>query len=121
LECGKERLASQRKAHYAKNKDRLHLKQKLDRSARPESYRAYDAAKRAKRRNGHCPWANKEAVQAIYDLAQELTRVTGISHHVDHVIPLVNKSVQGLHVEHNLRIVTAEENLIKGNRVIDGL
>ena len=37
-------------------------------------------------------------------------------HHVDHIIPLQGAIVSGLHVEGNLRVITATENMIKRNR-----
>ncbi len=60
-------------------------------------------------------WANKDAIKQIYIEAKILTEKTGIKHHVDHVIPLRSYYVCGLHVENNLKIVTAKDNIQKSN------
>lgn len=61
-------------------------------------------------------WADKNKISDIYRRCAELTRSTGLEHHVDHVVPLRGKYVCGLHVESNLQIILARENLRKGNR-----
>lgn len=63
------------------------------------------------------PWADVEAIRAIYDEARRLTTETGIPHEVDHEIPLLGRGVTGLHVEWNLRVVTRTENRRKSNRL----
>lgn len=60
-----------------------------------------------------------DEISKIYDEAKEATRVTGIAHHVDHIIPLRGKLVSGLHVPWNLRVIPATENCAKGNRVME--
>jgi hypothetical protein len=59
--------------------------------------------------------ADRKAIRAFYVEARRLTDETGIPHHVDHIIPLRHPLVCGLHNEHNLRVITAEENMRKRN------
>ena len=61
-------------------------------------------------------YANLEKIKEIYKEAERLTKSTGIQYQVDHIIPLQGKTVSGFHHENNLRIITAQENMSKGNR-----
>ena len=61
------------------------------------------------------PWADLEAIRLIYKEAARLECETGIAHHVDHFYPLQGYLVSGLHVETNLQILTAAENIRKSN------
>lgn len=63
-----------------------------------------------------CPdWADTELIRRMYVVAERVSAVTGIQHHVDHVIPLKGKLVSGLHVHNNLRVVAYDVNVSKSN------
>ena len=56
-------------------------------------------------------WANLIDIKQIYETCQE-------GYHVDHIVPLQNDLVCGLHCEFNLQHLTAEENLAKSNKFV---
>lgn len=58
----------------------------------------------------------RTSIKDIYKECISLEASSGIRHHVDHIIPLRGDGVCGLHVPWNLQIITAENNMKKGNR-----
>lgn len=85
--------------------------------ANPDKINALVAKRNAAKKNALVPWANLEAVGAIYAEATRLTRETGVRHEVDHIYPLQGETICGLHWEGNLQILTKTENIRKKNRM----
>ena len=82
----------------------------------PHTVNAKVAKRHAAKLQRTVAWANLEAIKEIYRDASDLTKLTGISFHVDHIIPMQGKLVSGLHVETNLQILSIHENCSKHNK-----
>lgn len=81
-------------------------------------HRVYSTEKQKRIKMATPGWANKEAIKNLYKEAIQLTLSTGIKHEVDHIVPLTNNIVCGLHVEHNLQVISLEDNRTKYNKFI---
>lgn len=115
-----DRAREARRRHQRKNREQYRIKNsEYDRLHRPERA-AREAFRRAQKLKATPPWLNdehKKLIEIIYKQRYELSLEKGIIYHVDHIIPLISKNVCGLHVPWNLQIISAVENLQKGNRV----
>jgi len=78
-------------------------------------FREARARYRARKLRATPIWVNWEEIKHIYWLCNFISEITGVLHHVDHIHPLQGENICGLHVHTNLQILTAEENLSKGN------
>jgi hypothetical protein len=78
-------------------------------------YIAKDANRRALKLQATTEWG-QEKVEDFYQEAKRLEEMNpNVKYHVDHIIPLVNKKVCGLHNQFNLQVLTEIENKRKGN------
>ena len=80
-----------------------------------QKHSAYQAKRRAVKKQAVASWYDDDEVKYIYKLAQE----RGL--HVDHIVPLQHKDVCGLHVQDNLRCIPKELNLWKSNKLLKGV
>ena len=104
-ENNKESIKISSRKHQVKHRERL----------RP-SLVARNAERRARKLLATVKWANKSKIKTFYLEAVKMTQETGEKYHVDHIVPLINKLVCGLHCEQNLQILTAKDNVAKSNR-----
>jgi len=101
---------------YAKNRDKQLERGKQYAKANPHIFRINGSLRRARKNNATPPWLVGELldqVKAIYTEASKLTDSQGNRVQVDHIVPLKNDSVCGLHVPWNLRLLTKTENCRK--------
>ena len=88
------------------------------REQHPAAIRASTARRKAVKLEATPIWANEFFIEEIYDLAQRRTKATGQEWHIDHIVPLKHPLVCGLHVEYNLQVILAKDNLCKSNTFV---
>lgn len=104
--ANREKVAARKRNAVNKHRERINRYQ-----------RVHQANKRAKKLRAMPAWADEEHIKRFYSEAEIMTVLTGIKHEVDHIVPLNGIGVCGLHVPANLRVVTREFNLKKGNKL----
>ena len=86
----------------------------------PENYRILANTRRRRYRQATPTWLTQEQrndIKQLYIEARKLTKLTGVKYEVDHIVPLINDDVCGLHVPWNLQVLTKDENLRKSNKI----
>jgi hypothetical protein len=122
----KERMREiNKKYHFEKRKDTEWVKQQKKRADEHRKnnlgkYAAKESRRRTAKLNASVSWADQKYIEDLYKNCREAEDIfnnagLNIKFHVDHIVPLQNDKVCGLHVEHNLQILTAEDNLSKSN------
>ena len=121
-------------ANIEESRSNARNKRKLERSLNPKMHRdknsqwrknnsdkinARNAKRRAIKLRATPTWAENEKldIQKLYTQAKQLSKVTGLKYHVDHIVPLNSSIVQGLHCLANLQILEAKENITKNNLI----
>ena len=82
---------------------------------RPDLKNANTAKRRASKKNATLKGFDNE-LKEVYKQCKTLQLTSDVKLVVDHIIPLTNLNVCGLHVPWNLQIITEQENLQKHNK-----
>ena len=111
----KEHYAAKRKVYYEANKEKIAAKQKEHYEANKYLRTATTARRRARKLQATPLWHEERKIKNLYELALKI-RDWGCDVNVDHIVPLKNSIVCGLHCISNLQILTARANDSKGNK-----
>lgn len=117
-----EMRSAQRKIRYAQNSAYELRKNSEWRKANKGLTTFHSVKYQTNKKNRTPNWLTEEQVKSIateYELATWCTKVMGIKYHVDHIVPLQGKTVSGLHVPWNLRVIPALDNQSKSNKFSD--
>ena len=115
----KEKFKAKTAAWFAKNPDRRRQYYRKWDAEHPEIKRANCATRKARKIKATPAWANLEAIKEKNAEARRLEQETGVLHHVDHIVPLRNPFVCGLHWEGNLQVLHAVDNYAKSNKLLE--
>lgn len=117
----KDKYLRQSSKWHQDNKQRKNelAKQWLD--AHPDYKRMMWSNRRARKKQATVTWCDYTKVRDWYTACSLLAEHTGTSYQVDHIVPIAGNSVCGFHVHNNLRIISAEENNRKNNKLDESL
>ena len=83
-------------------------------------YAAHATKRHAGLKTATPAWSEEACIFALYNTAARL-RSASADVQIDHITPLKGKTVSGLHVRNNLRIIPSVENRSKNNRFVEVL
>ena len=109
-------VAAKKQAYRDANKERTALYKKHYIATKPEVHRMHEAKRRASKINASPDWSSADDIKGFYVLARKLNELTSSNLHVDHIEPLNNPDVCGLHIAQNLQLLDHKINLDKKNK-----
>lgn len=116
--AGKRDSAKESRLYNAKYPEKAKERSARYRATSPERARANCKACQHSRRDRNVSW-EKELTTLVVKEASLLCELrkeyTGITWHIDHIIPLKGNVVSGLHVWNNIQVIPAIDNLRKSN------
>ncbi len=115
-----DRATPAAKSHYVRNSDKVKKQAKAWRQANSAKRTMYQRMRRHGLTGAVPAWYEHDKVERVYEqcrlLNEQLNRSGADLFQVDHIIPLVSKTVCGLHCWANLQVLCKAENSAKRNR-----
>lgn len=108
--ANKEKREQSTRSYREANPDKVKATRKAWYNAHYKRWAAYAGVRRSRLIQRTPAWADFNEIAKVYEACPE-------GCHVDHIIPLVGKTVSGLHVHYNLQYLPATENLRKSNKM----
>jgi hypothetical protein len=124
-ERNKEATLANKRRYYAENKEkcldvvrkwRAEFGKEWERNRCPIERAMRTSRRRAALLRAVPSWADEKLIAEFYETARGLGMWTGDWYHVDHIVPLLGRTVCGLHCQANLQVLPAVENIRKLNR-----
>ena len=116
-----DKIKARAKKWAAANPEKMNRCRQEYKANNPDSVRGDTARRRATKLRATPKWLTSEhkaQMASIYREAVLAEQLTGTKLHVDHIEPLQGKDRCGLHVPWNLQVLSAFENIAKGNRTV---
>ncbi len=101
------------------SREKRRVRDRKYREKHREYLNSYFSMRRGMERQATPLWLNKEEILEISELfiiCKMFKIYTGEEYHVDHIVPINNKKVCGLHVPWNLTVISEKENKSKSNK-----
>ena len=110
-EYARDKLRTRQKLYGERHRERLRLRGRAWAKNNPAYCAEKSAYRRAMQGQATPAWVDRKAIRLFYLFCPR-------DYQVDHIIPLISKTVCGLHCEANLQYLKAKDNKVKRNGYI---
>ena len=113
-----DKLIARTRQYYADNTEMCREKSRQYQKKNLHLYAKIKAKRKAAELKRTPAWLTEDdhwLMEQAYEIAMRRSKLLGVQFHVDHIIPLQGKTVSGLHVPLNLRVIPAKLNRAKSN------